>query len=331
MRVQRRERFEELQLDAAHEVFAGRVVAQREAEQVEDRAAGVCHAAPLNLEFAEAELVQATDFVEREGGAPVVRVAHEPAHVRTAVVREKLVELRVLRAEIIQRRIGQRTVVQVADAAVAHAVFVDENLVARLVLELFEQVEVPRVVGVDHHLVVAFGEAAVVVELAAPVLDGDLDDGGDRAQRRVVLLHVLVKRVRRHDDAVPAGGIVALEEFQNRVAGLVGEMLFRQQVVGEREVHGDAAARVGEPGVADLLRRADELGQHAPAVPQAKRRAVDERGNAHAEDLAEEVVKEQQLPIVRERARNVPFGVGPKRIQNGGGASGLRGLRHDAL
>jgi len=88
-------------------------------------------------------------------------------------------------------------------------------------------------------------------------------------------------------------------------------------MIGKREVERDAATRVGESRVADLVASACGSLRNASAIPKKKWRSVHQGQQFYACRLEEKIVEKQELAVVDERARNVPRRIGPKRVGDG--------------
>jgi len=94
-------------------------------------------------------------------------------------------------------------------------------------------------------------------------------------------------------------------------------MFLAEQVIGKSEVERDAASRVGETSVSDLVASASGSLRNASAIPKKKWRSVHQSQQFHACCLKEKIVEKQEFAVVDERARNVPRRIGPKRVGDG--------------
>lgn len=202
-----------------------------------------------------------------------------------------------------------------AQRTVADAVFVDEQDVAVLVLQLLQQVVVQHVVRVYHHVVVLIRQLLVGVQVALAAAVGDFQDRGDEPQLRELLPNVVAQQVACQDDGVALGGIVPREESADGVAQRVRQVLFLQRQVGEGEEHGYLAGLVCQAGGAYLLCGAQEVLQHAPAVPQAQRGPVHHVERLEPQQQAAVVEERQQLAVVREGTGDIPVRLRPLWVQ----------------
>ena len=131
----------------------------------------------------------------------------------------------------------------------------------------------------------------------------------------VFLPDMLPQHVGGGNDGIAPGGVVPTQEDTHGIAEPVLHVFLLQIEVGEGGVDGDVPLFVFQSGGADFLCGADELGKHASAVPFAERGTVDDVKRLKSQNLLAEVEESHQLAVIDERAGDIPFGIGPERVQ----------------
>ena len=174
------------------EMIAGWILVQHQAEDLMRHRVIAGHAATLDLEIPEAEIIDLLEFVARQDQRPPILAEQQICGVAAIIAAAHFVLLvDQCRIQHVQTKLRQDLVVQLPHLAILDARFIDQDLVAVLVLQLLQQLDVEVVIRMHHDLVVFLLKPAVIIELSLAILVRHLDHGGDQLERRKIFPHMV--------------------------------------------------------------------------------------------------------------------------------------------
>ena len=297
-----------------HRIFTRAICSPRQAHQIKENGRRIRVPPPLQLKMPVAHIVQMRNLRRTQRQHPQTLIREHAHQVPAAIAHLLLIKLPAIIPEEIQRLHRERLVMEGPQRAVADAVFIHKKRVAILILQALQQLVIQHIIRVYHHLIVLLRQAAVHIGLALARAVHHIQDAGYAAQPRVLAAHMLAQQLIRHNHPIAAGHIVPGKELAQGIARIILQMPLLHQQIREGEIHSYTALLIGQPGLAYLLAGADQLLEHAPAVPRTQRRAMHQVERLKPQRLLREIEERYQLSIIDKRARYIPLRLRPQGV-----------------